>query len=271
MTGRPRTPVGTPPLAGRRVLVTRPKDQASELVNRLRALGAEPIVVPLIRIVPPDDPGPLQRAAARAAEFDWIVFTSANAVDAFMRAFLDGTRDIRAFDRAVLCATGSRTAARLAHYGRQADLVPAEFRGEAVVAAILERGAVRGQRVLLPRSEIGRDVIAEELRRAGALVTDVVAYRTIPDEGADGQDGDVQALLDAGRIDIVTFTSASAVRSFVERYGAARAADLLQRAVVGVIGPVTAEAAEQCGIRVDVQPSTYTAAALADALAAYVT
>ena len=257
------------PLFGRRVLVTRPRDQAAELCDQLAALGAEPIEAPMIRIVPPDDLGPLARAAAEPAAFDWIVFASANAVEAFMGALLAGERDLRALKGPQLCAVGTGTAQRLARYGIKVDLVPQEFRGEAVVAALAARGSLDGARVLLPRADIGREVIADQLRDAGAVVTEVVAYRTILDDTQGDGEPDIYGMLLEGRIDVVTFTSASAVRNFVAVYGADQAVDLLRNTVVASIGPVTAEAAAQLGIHVTVQPSTYTVPAMVQAIAGH--
>ncbi len=257
------------PLFGRRVLVTRPRDQAPALVDRLTALGADTILAPMIRNVPPDDPAPLQRAAEDPGIFDWIVFTSVNAVDAFMKVFLDGRRDLRALKGPLLCTVGTATADRLATYGVKVDLTPDEFRAEAVVSALARSGPLDGMRVLLPRSDIGREVIAEQLRGAGALVTDVVAYRTVLEEAQREGDPDVYGMLLEGRIDVVTFTSASAVRNFARIYGTDAAVDLLHRTVVATIGPVTAEAARQLGIAVTVQPASYTIAGLVDAIAAH--
>jgi uroporphyrinogen III methyltransferase/synthase len=257
------------PLFGRRVLVTRPREQSAELVERLALMGAESIEVPMIRIVPPDDPGPLLRAASDPAVFDWIVFTSVNAVEGFMTALLDGERDLRALKGPRLCTVGSGTAERLARYGIKVDLVPEEFRAEAVASALARQGPLDGVRVLLPRSDIGREVIAEQLRRDGALVTDVVAYRTVIDDSASEGDPDIYGMLLEGRIDVVTFTSTSAVRNFVKVYGAEQAPDLLRSTVVAAIGPVTAEAAAQLGIAVTVQPATYTVEGLVDAIAAH--
>ena len=257
------------PLFGRRVLVTRPRDQAPELVDRLTALGADAILAPMIRITPPDDPGPLMRAADDPAIFDWIVFTSGNAVESFMNALLRGDRDLRALRGPKLCAVGTGTADRLAGYGIKVDLVPEEFRAEAVVSAIGRTGSLDGARVLLPRSDIGREVIAEQLREAGALVTDVVAYRTILEDTQRENDPDIYGMLLEGRIDVVTFTSASAVRNFVRIYGTDAAADLLGRTTVAAIGPVTADAARQFGIQVTVQPAAYTVPGLVDAIAAH--
>ena len=256
------------PLFGRRVLVTRPRDQAAELVDQLVAAGADAVEVPMIRIEPPADVGPLLEAAGAAATgaFDWVVFTSANGVEAFMTALLDGSRDLRALGGVRLCAVGTGTAERLARYGLKVDLMPAEFRAEAVVAALAQVSVLSRTRVLLPRADIGREVVADELRAAGAAVTDVIAYRTVlEDEQREGTP-DVYRLLLDGAIDVVTFTSASAVRNFARLYGADQVADLLKHTVVAAIGPVTAEAASQLNIQVRVQPTTYTVPALVEAI-----
>ena len=257
------------PLFGRRVLVTRARDQATDLVERLERLGAEAVEAPMIRIAPPEDPGPLLAAAAAPDDFDWIVFTSANAVESFMTALLDGARDIRALKGPRLCTVGTATAERLARYGLKVDLVPDEFRAEAVVDAILQRGTVQGSRILLPRSDIGREVIADRLRQLGATVVEVVAYHTELQDSQRPDDPDVYGMLLNGRLDAVTFTSASAVRNFVTVYGADQAVDLLANTVVAAIGPMTADAARELGIEVNVQPGHYTVAALVDALAAH--
>ena len=258
------------PLFGTRVLVTRPRDQAAEMVDRLTAMGADAIEAPMIRIVPAHDLEPLRRAAAKADAFDWIVFTSGNAVEAFMSVLLDGHRDVRALKGPRLCTVGSGTAERLARYGIKVDLIPDEFRAEAVVAAMTQNGAVEGASILVPRADIGRDVIAEGLRAAGAHITDVVAYRTVLEDAQQEGAPDIYRMLLDGRIDVVTFTSPSAVRNFSEIYGAEQTTDLLKNTVVAAIGPVTADAATQLGIHVTVQPSVSTIPALVDAIAAYV-
>jgi uroporphyrinogen III methyltransferase/synthase len=257
------------PLSGRRVIVTRPRDQAADLVDRLTTLGAEAVEAPMIRIEPPDDPSDLIDAAGRADQFDWIVFTSANAVEAFMTALLDGNRDLRALKGPRLCAVGSGTAEKLAQYGIKVDLVPDEFRAEGVLTSLAAMGPLEGARVLLPRADIARDVVTAGLKAAGASVTDVVAYRTVLEDTQREGDPDVYGQLLEGRIDVVTFTSGSAVRNFAKIYGAEQAADLLRRTVVAVIGPTTAEAARSLGIPVTVQPSPSTVPALVDAIAAH--
>jgi uroporphyrinogen III methyltransferase/synthase len=257
------------PLFGKRVLVTRPREQAAELVDLLAAYGAESIEAPMIRMAPPEDPDPLLRAAAHPEAFDWIVFTSANAVDAFMTALLDGERDVRALKGPRICTSGTATADKLGAYGIKVDLVPREFRGDAVAAALLAQSSMVGVRVLLPRADIGREVIAEQLRQAGAEVTEVIAYRTILEDAQRESDPDVYGMLLEGKIDVATFTSPSAIRNFAKIHGADQVADLLAHTVVATIGPVTADAARQVGVTVTIQPRTYTIPALVDAIAAH--
>jgi uroporphyrinogen III methyltransferase / synthase len=253
------------PLFGKRVLVTRPREQAAPLVDLLESLGAEAIEAPLVRILPPEDSGPLDAAAAQAGSFDWIVFSSANAVDRFMERLLAGPGDLRDLKGVKLCAVGPMTAERLSRYGIKIDLVPSEHRAEGVVDA-LGHELLQGARVLLPRSDIGRELIAEELRRAGADVTEVVAYRAVVAEAEREGEPDVYRMLLDGAIDVVTFTSASAVKNFVTVFGADAAADLLKMTLVASIGPVTAEAAERLGIRTAIVPSQFTIAAMVDAI-----
>jgi uroporphyrinogen III methyltransferase/synthase len=256
------------PLFGKRILVTRPRDQAAELVHALEAAGAETIEAPMIRIAPPDDFGPLDDACARVGEFDWIVFSSSNGVDAFFDRLLAGPRDLRAV-RAKLCGVGPATGERLAKYGLKVDLLPAEYRAEALVQAMTEDGHIDGVKVLLPRADIGRTILADDLRRHGADVTDVVAYRTIVAEPEREGEPDIYRMLLEKRIDVVTFTSASAVRNFIRVLGAEQAVDLLRATVVASIGPVTAEAASQSNVQTTIMPAEYTVPALVTAIVDY--
>lgn len=254
------------PLFGKRILVTRPRDQAAELVQRLESMGAEAIEAPMIRIVPPDDYSQLDEAVARAGTFDWIIFASTNAVDAFVGRLLAGPQDLRALHGVRLCGVGPATAERIAEYGLKMDVTPTEFRAEAMLRALAERGDVRGLKVLLPRADIGREVVADELRKQGADVTEVVAYRTVVVEAEREGEPDIYRMLLEKRIDVVTFTSPSAVRNIVRVLGAEPAADLLQGTIVASIGPVTAEAAAQSNIATTVMPEQYTVPALVDAI-----
>jgi uroporphyrinogen III methyltransferase/synthase len=257
------------PLFGKRILVTRPRDQAAELVERLEAMGAQAIEAPMIRITPPDDFGPLDEACERAGTFDWIIFASGNAVDAFVQRLLETPHDLRALKGVKLGVVGPATAERLTRLGLKVDLTPAEFRAESVLQAMTEAGDLRGLKILLPRADIGRELLADELRKQGAEVTEVVAYRTVVAEPEREGEPDIYRMLLERRIDVVTFTSASAVRNFVRVLGAEPAADLLRTTIVASIGPVTAEAATQCNIATTVMPDTYTVPALVDAIVDY--
>jgi uroporphyrinogen III methyltransferase/synthase len=257
------------PLFGKRILVTRPREQAAEFVALLQALGADPIEAPMIRIAALADNSALDEACGSLQNFDWVVFASGHAVEAFMRRLLASASDVRALSPVRLCAIGAGTSERFARFGIKVDLIPPESRAESVVQALLDAGQVSGTRYLLPRADIGREVIGEELRRRGGLVTEVIAYRTAAiDPEHDGEPDVYRMLLDR-RIDVVTFTSPSSVRSFAELYGAEAAADLLHATAVAAIGPVTAEAAAQLGITTSIIPSQYSIPALAAAIVKY--
>lgn len=259
----------TRPLFGKRILVTRPREQAAELVDRLEALGADAVEAPLIRIVPPEDYGPLDRACAKLSAFDWIVFASANAVEVLMARLLASPGDVRSLGGVRLCAVGPQTAERLARHGLKVDFTPSEYHADALVNGFAQLGPVEGLRVLVPRADIGREIVADELRRLGATVTDVVAYRTVPVDPERDGGPDIYRMLLERRLDVVTFTSPSAVRTFVELLGAEPAADLLHATTVASIGPVTAEAAAQHHIHSAIVPSEYTVPALVEAIVSH--
>jgi uroporphyrinogen III methyltransferase/synthase len=254
------------PLFGRRIVVTRSRQQAGELVELLEDLGAEAVTIPTIRIEPVEDTAELDAACDTAERFDWILFTSVNGVTHFMTRFLD-RRDIRQLKGVRICAVGPETAAAVSRYGIHVDLRPSEYRTEGLIAALSEHEDVSGKRLLLPRAQIAREVLGDELRKAGAEVTEIAAYCTVAESEAEGQD--VYRMLLDRKIDAVTFTSASTVRNFVHMLGDEQAADLLRTTAVAAIGPVTAEAAQQLGITAGVMPETYTVPALVEALVAY--
>ena len=247
-----------PPLAGARVVVTRARAQAGELTAALEALGAEVIELPTIRIVPPADPEPLRRAAAEAASFDWIVFTSVNAVERFAAA-LEGTGgDVRRLRGVRVCAVGPATAAALAARGARADVVPEAFVSDAAAGAMSAVDELRGRRILLPRASAARAALPEALRAAGARVVEVEAYATELDgRGAEA----VRERLAAGEVDVVTFTAGSTVRAFAALVGTQ-----LGRARVAAIGPVTSAAAREVGIRVDAEAAEHTVEGLVQAV-----
>jgi uroporphyrinogen III methyltransferase/synthase len=254
------------PLFGRRIVVTRSGDQAAGFSELLENLGAEAIEAPTFRLAPPDDPEALDRAAASVDSYQWVIFEAAGAVVRFLAALVAGPRDLRALGAVSICAIGASTAELLTARGLKPEVVIPEVRVESIVDAIAAHDALAGQRVLIVRPDHLREQLATELTARGAEVTDLVAYRTT---SASTDSPDVQRLygmLLEGRIDAVTFTSPASVRRFVALIGEEQAADLLNTTVVAAIGPVTAAAAEQLGIKTTIMPETYTPEALVAAL-----
>ena len=268
------------PLAGKRIVITRSRAQAGVLSEKLAHLGAEPILFPTIEIAPMEDYQPLDSAVRRLADYQWIVFTSANGVAAFWErlaaAGLAG--DLPPSTR--LAAVGPATARALEQHGQSATFIPDEYVAEALAAGL---GDVAGARILLPHAELAREVLADALRARGATVDEIAAYRTLPPAP------DPFGLAELARgVDALTFTSASTARNFarlLEGSGLAAAGPAaasqpaappdrlpwpaLRQAIVACIGPVTAAGVRQAGLPVDVVAATYTLDGLVDALAGY--
>jgi len=258
------------PLFGKRVLVTRAREQSGGAASLLRDHGADPVVMPTIEIHAPSDPSPMIDAVASLeSRYDWVAFTSANGVEHVWAEIQRQKRDARIFGRVKIAAIGPGTAAALERFGIRADVVAREHVGEAFATAILEAmgsdGApVAGRpRVLVARAEVARDVVPDALRAAGCEVDVIAVYktRTPPRALLAG----VTALLDAGELDVVTFTSSSTVEHLADALEA-RAGELLGKTCVAAIGPVTAETAARRGIRVDVTADPHTVPGLVAAL-----
>jgi uroporphyrinogen III methyltransferase/synthase len=254
------------PLFGRRVVVTRSQEQAGELIERLENAGAEALQAPTFRLAPADDPEAIDRAAASVSDYRWVVFESANAVARFVSAIARGPRDLRALGGLSIAAIGSFTAERLVAAGIKPDVVVAELGTEAAGDAIASHAPVAGERVLVVRPDHQRDVVGEDLSRRGAAITDLVAYRTAAAPADSQAAQDLYRLLLDGRIDAVTFTSPTAVTRFASLIGQEQAADLLNTTVVATIGPVTAAAAVELGVKHPLVAETYTVDGLVDAL-----
>jgi uroporphyrinogen III methyltransferase/synthase len=254
------------PLAGKRILITRAREQASGFAAVLEAAGAEVLEFPTITFAPPESWAPLDEAIGRLREYRSVIFTSANGVRFFWERLQAAGRDVRDLSGITVCAIGPATAAALLSRGVRADVVPTEFRAEALVeavAATVGPDGLRGSRVLLVRAAEAREVIPEELTRRGAQVDVAPAYRTV--KGAADTE-EIRAMLRDGKIHAVTFTSSSTVRHFLDLVGE-ESGRLLQGVVVASIGPITAETAARHGIVSHIVPENYTIPALADALA----
>ena len=252
------------PLFGKRVLMTRAKEQFGELAARLAGYGAEPVEAPTIKLVPPPDWAAVDHAISEIGTYNWIIFTSVNGVSRFMTRLLTRGLDSRCLAGRQLCCIGPRTAQELEKFGVRADVVPAEYQAEGVIAA-LNRQDLKKSRILIPRAEVARELLPEELRAAGAHVDVIPVYRTLtPDQDSGGWR---QELMDH-RIHVVTFTSSSTVHNFVAMLGGVEAMKpLLQSVMIACIGPITAKTAEEYGLTVSIMPSENTIPALVDAIA----
>jgi len=236
------------PLFGRKVVVTRAREQASELVDRLHRLGAETVELPAITIDEPGDGGAALRGAAlRVGHYDWVIFTSANAVERFCARL----HDARSLAGVRVAAIGPGTAGALRSFGVEPDLVPENF----VAESLIEVFPFGNGEVLLPRAAVAREVLPESLRAKGWRVDVVEAYLTRPAEPS------ASALAEAGKADAITFTSSSTVTNFLHVAGL----DAVPPVVV-CIGPVTAETAREAGLTVDVVAEEHTIDGLVQAL-----
>lgn len=250
------------PLSGRKILVTRAREQAAALSDLIRQAGGEPVELPTIRIRQPDDWSEVDRAIRALASFDWVVFTSTNGVKLWMMRMAELGAGRELLKGVKLAAIGPATARELEKVGLTADLVPAEYVAEVVLEDLLAEG-VEGKRLLLPRAAEARPLLARGLEEAGAQVTELPLYNTV---GDDGDTDTVVSLLEDGRIDAVTFTSSSTVRSFARMMPEGCAAALLRGARVVCIGPVTAATARELGLHVDSEAAEHTMPGLVEAL-----
>jgi len=268
----------TRPLFGRRVLVTRTREQASALVERLREQGARAVELPTIAIQPPESYAPLDAAlrelaghpagptsagptaAGPGAAERWVIFTSANAVEAVFGRLDALGLDVRAFGGVRLGAIGPATAAALRRGGLRADYAPAEAISTAILSDFSDRD-LRGAWILLPRADIAPPDLAEGLAARGATVRNVVAYRTVP---APGLGAEARRLLEAAEVDTACFTSSSTVRNLVDALDGDVAP--LAGLTIACIGPSTAATARELGLHVDVVAREHTVDGLVAAL-----
>ncbi|MCI2429860.1 uroporphyrinogen-III synthase [Candidatus Acetothermia bacterium] len=244
------------PLSGKRILVTRVEEGAQDLARKLLALGAEPVILPMITFHPPDDWAPVDREIEQLERYNWVIFTSANGV----RFFLERLRQLgyppQRLQRAKIAAVGPATARALTQQGLSVDVVPARrYLAESIAE---ELGDLQGQQILLPQADIARQDLKRLLRDKGARVLEVVAYRTLR---ANLQPKQVRQIFQKG-LEIVTFTSASAVQALavlVERA-------LLQKVTIACIGPVTARAVEAAGWQAQIIAQEHTIDGLISAI-----
>jgi len=250
------------PLAGRTILVTRPRRQSRPLSDALRRLGATVVEAPAIEIEPPSDFRPLDEALGRLATYDWVVFTSVNGVEAFFDR-LSKVRPETVVSSQKFAAIGPATAESLRERGFEAEVVPEKFVAEEVFRAIAGRGEVTGKRFLLPRADIAREALPELLRSSGAIVDVIAAYRTV---AAGEEMKRASELVERGEVDMVTFTSASTARSFFAKAGPHAAHGRVRAAS---IGPITSNALRSLGVSPAVEAERFTTEGLVEAILRY--
>jgi len=250
------------PLFGTRIVVTRAQSQAGEMRGRLESLGAEVMELPVISIEPPADPAPLDAAIARLAEYDWLIFTSANGVRFFFDRLDRSLHDLRSL-RARICAIGPATRRAIEELHLKVDLMPEEYVAESLVGAFAGND-LNGRRILLPRAAVARDLIPVELARLGATVDVVEAYRNVAPAGAAER---VQALFSSARKpDWITFTSSSTVNNFVAIAGASTLAGIR----IASIGPVTSATLQSHQLEPAVEAAEFTIEGLIAAILEHV-
>jgi uroporphyrinogen III methyltransferase/synthase len=255
------------PLFGKRIVVTRAREQASSFLAGLSELGAECIEFPTIKIIRPTNWRELDRAIKCLNDYHWVVFTSVNGVKYFFERLGAVGKDVRELKGIKVGAIGSKTAEAIQERGIGPDLVPDEYRAKAVVEAFKHR-RVKGKRILLPRAAETRELLPEELEKMGARVDAVKAYRTVK---PDSEKAKVKDLLEKGGIHMVTFTSSSTVGNFVKMFEAEGDKFLkwMERVAVACIGPVTTRTAEERGLTVSTVAPEYTIEALTRAIVDY--
>ena len=252
-----------PPLSGKTIVVTRA--QASELVSRLSGLGAECVACPTIRILPPEDMGPLDQAIHRLPSFHWLLFTSPNGVTAFFQRLFTLGEDIRALGHLRTACVGPGTADRLRTFGLESDRIPEHYEAASMAESFAEE-EIRGRNILIPQGDKASPALACALRRFGANVSAPTAYRTVPEDRAAEQ---LKALRGEGRVDMITFASPSAAKNFRVLFSDTEFREWIIGTATAAIGPVTAAAMEACGMTPSVTAQVHTISGFCDAICNY--
>jgi len=246
------------PLFGKRIAVTRTRRQAGDLIDQLRALGADAYELPTIRIEPPTDKREFYELVVDAHAYEWLVFTSPNGVDAFFKAFFELYRDARDLGGARIAAIGPATAARVAAYHLQVDVQPEKYVAEEIIKALQAETSVENVKFLLARAEGAREMLAAELTKLGAIVDEAVAYRTVPE--TDDVAGGIRRFREEGA-DIITFTSSSTATNFM-----ALNLPLPKNLQTASIGPITSQTMKSLGLKVSVEAKEHDIPGLVQAI-----
>ncbi len=250
------------PLFGKTIVVTRKGDQANSMIDRLHELGAEPFFFPVIETIAPDDWTPLDNALKTLSKYDGLIFTSVNGVRFFAERIKAVEQDIRELKGVRIFTIGPKTAEAVRDLGIRVDVVPENFVAESLIASMEN---IKGQRFLIPRATVAREILPEQLRKMGAIVDVAPAYQTVlPSQPVDT----LEKRLKEGSIDVITFTSSSTVTNFLTLIGKKLLPEI-KKVTIACIGPITAKTAREAGLNVKIMPEQYTVSSLMDAIENY--
>ncbi len=249
------------PLAGKTILITRAVGQSSQFSNLLQQQGAKVIEMPALAIVPPSSWQALDKAIAHLLEYDWLILTSANAVEYFFARLANQNKDARAIAGVKIAVVGEKTAQVLKQYGLNPDFIPPEFVADAIASHFPE--SLEAKKVLFPRVESGgREVLVQQLSAKGAEVFEVAAYQS---KCPDNFDRVALEALQQGAVDVVTFASSKTVKCFYQLLIACGGANL-DKICIASIGPQTSKTCQQFLERVDIEATEYTLEGLTQAI-----
>jgi uroporphyrinogen III methyltransferase/synthase len=259
------------PLSARTIIITRARAQAADFAAQLESYGARVIACPTIEIVAPESYDTLDEAISNLYGYDWLIFTSANGVEHFLKRFESLGHEINELDDLRVCAIGDATARKLEDRQIHVDLIPEQFKAEGVLAALIAfvggPDALARLNFLLPRAAVARDYLPEQLEEIGVRVDVVAAYHTVRPAAVDLTH--INTLLAGGGIDCITFTSGSSVRNFAALFDISDLSVLLEGVAIACIGEVTAKVATEFGLQTEILPPASTTTSLATAIARY--
>lgn len=259
------------PLTGRTIVITRARAQSADFAAALEELGARVVSCPTIEIVEPESYAALDEAIENLYGYDWLIFTSVNGVDYFLRRMETRGHEASELDELRVCAIGEATASRLVEARIHVDVIPEQFKAEGAFSAIESyvggRAGLDRLNVLIPRAAVARDYLPKALEEAGARVDVVPAYRTVRPQTSER--GRVEAMLTGGAVDCITFTSSSTVANFAGLFDTMDLSPLLEGVRVACIGDITAATAAEYHLRTDILPDEYTIPALTRAIVDY--
>jgi len=250
---------------GKKIVVTRAREQASDLTRLLSDLGAECLECPTIKVQPPDDIKSIDMAIKNLSSYDWLIFTSVNGVKFFFERLFAKGMDVRAFHHLRTASIGPATAKKLMGFGLNSDIIPETYRAESIVEAFGKK-EINGEKILLPRAKEARPILPVELGKMGAVVDEITVYCT---KKVTDSTNLILKSLQEKKIDLITFTSSSTVSNFRELLPSENFKTLLAGVTIASIGPITAKTAEKCGFDVHIVAKSFTINGLCEAICEY--